>query len=234
MTESPFAFEAVDENAPFADDEKDSKRNLIALGALAAVAVAGGAFFLLSGGDDLEEEFAFTPAPRAAAPAASPSAAPVKLPVATKVALGRNPFRALYVQPAAAAAPAAGTTDPATTPTTVTPVSGTPIVIVGPGSAPAPAPAPTSTGSSAPAPAPTQAPARSFSTLRFSGVSAKTGVASFVYDGTELTGKVGDVMGGKLKLISLQQDATGTWFANLQLGDGSPFEVYEGQTVVVQ
>ena len=49
-----------------------------------------------------------------------------------------------------------------------------------------------------------------------------------------MTGKAGDVLGGKLLVIAMQQDATGGWFANLQVGDGSPFEVHQRQEVVVQ
>lgn len=247
MTE-PFNPFGADGEAPGLVEETetggDSKRNLIALGGLGAVVLAAGAYFLVSsGGDDALEDTAFVPPqPRAAAPAASAAPQAVKLPVATQVALGRNPFKALYVAPAAAAAPAGGggTTTPVVTPTTVAPVTGggTPIVVTPPTTggttAPVPPQQPTTGGTTAPTAAPTRAPAQQ-STLSFTSVSRKSGepVGSFVYDGTMVSGGVGDVMAGKLKVISLQQDATGKWFANLQLGDGSPFEVFEGQKVVV-
>ncbi|MCW2616099.1 MAG: hypothetical protein JWN08_3093 [Frankiales bacterium] len=243
MTESPFPFGAVEEPAAFEvvdEPAADSRRNLIALGGLAAVVLLGGAYFLLGGDDELVDDVAFTPRARpAVAPSASPQA--VKVPVATKIDVGRNPFKALYVQPAAAAAAPTTvtpvtTTPVTTTPVTTTPVGTTPIVIVTPteGSTTAPAPQPTSGGTTAPAPPST--PTRTQSTLSLEGVTTKSGttVGTFVYDGKTVTGSAGDVMDGKLQLISLQQDATGSWFANLKLGDGSPFEIHENQTVVVQ
>ena len=214
-------------------EESGSKRNVIALGALAAVAVGAGAFFLLGGSGGDEELEAFVPtatAPKAAAPA--PTASPATLPVASKLTLGRNPFRALYVAPAAA--PAGDTT---TTPTGTTGGTTTPVVIVDGGPAPAPAPVQPAPAQPAPAkPAPAPAPAQSTVSLK-SVAAAKDGsnpTATFVYDGKEVSGAPGDVMAGKLLVISIQQDAIGGWFANLQLGDGSPFEVHERQKVVVQ
>lgn len=88
-------------------------------------------------------------------------------------------------------------------------------------------------GTQQPAPAP--APARSTVALGKVSVDSKkvpTGV--FTYNGTQYKGKPGDILDGKLLVISIQQDQTGAWFANLQLGDGSPFEVHQRQTVVVQ
>ena len=217
------------------EESTGSRRTVLLVGALAAAAVGAGAFLFLGGGSE-EELVPFTPAaqaPAAAAPAASP-AAPTKLPVTTKQTLGRNPFRALYVQPVAASEDSGSTS---TTPTTTTGTTTTPVVIVDSGAAPAPvsgggaAPAPAQPAPAQPAPAPAQ------STVALKGVTAaKDGAnptGTFVYDGKEVTGAPGDVMAGKLLVISLQQDATGGWFANLQLGDGSPFEVHERQTVVV-
>ena len=223
--------------AEVSEDGSDSKRNVIALGALAAVAVGAGAFFFLGGSGGDEELEPFVPAakaPGAAAPA--PSASPVvTLPVASKLTLGRNPFRALYVEPAAATGgtTSGGTTTPTTTSGGTTGGTTTPIVVVDGGPAPAPKPAPTSGTGNQPAPA----PAPAYSTLQLKGVTAaKDGTnptGTFVYDGKELKGAPGDVMDGKLLVISIQQDHTGSWFANLQLGDGEPFEVHQRQTVVV-
>lgn len=232
---NPFA--ASDEVSEYVPEEvveetaDGSKRNLVALGALAAVAVGAGAFFLLGSGGDEEQLDAFVPPkPRAAAPAAD--AGPVStLPVASKLTLGRNPFRALYVEPAAA--PAGGTT---TTPTTTTGgTTTTPVVIVGGGSTGGS----TSGGTTAPPPAaPAPAPAPAQSTVALKSVTAgKDGsnpTATFDYDGKTVSGAPGDVMAGKLLVISIQQDVMGGWFVNLQLGDGEPFEVHERQTVVVQ
>ena len=60
MTESPFPFGAAPEAAaPEQEAEPGSRRNVVALGALAAVLLAGGAFFLLGGGEDVDDEIAF-------------------------------------------------------------------------------------------------------------------------------------------------------------------------------
>lgn len=228
---NPFA--ASDEVTEYVPEETaeqgegGSKRNVVALGALAAVALGAGAFFFLGGsGGDEELEAFVPPAPKPAA-AAPETTEVTTLPVASKQTLGRNPFRALYVEPAAApaeapAAPAAPTiTDPGTTP----------IIVVDNGPAPA-QPAPSQPKPAEPAPAP--APAYSIVQLK-SVAAAKDGTnptGTFDYDGKELTGAPGDVMDGKLLVISIQQDHTGSWFANLQLGDGEPFEVHQNQKVV--
>lgn len=83
----------------------------------------------------------------------------------------------------------------------------------------------------APAPAPTR-PTVALGKVSVDSKKVPTGV--FTYNGTQYKGKPGDILDGKLLVISIQQDQTGAWFANLQLGDGSPFEVHQRQTVVVQ
>ena len=232
---NPFA--AVDSATEYvpeevvAEESSDGKRTLLLLGGLAVAALGAGSFFFLGGGDSEEE---FTPikrAPRAAA--AVPSAAPVTtLPVASTQTLGRNPFRALYVEPAAA--PAEAPAAP-TSPTTTDGGTTTPIIVVDGGPAPAPAPAQPAPAQPKPAePAPAPAPAYSIVQLK-SVAAAKDGTnptGTFDYDGKALTGAPGDVMDGKLLVISIQQDHTGSWFANLQLGDGEPFEVHQNQKVV--
>lgn len=252
MTESPFPFGTV-EQAPALEEESESgsRRNLLALGGLAALLVAGGAaFFLLGGGDETSEDIAFVPATvRPAAAAPSPKVA--KLPVATKVPLGRNPFKALYVQPAAAST-STDAAPVATTPVSTSPVGGPiPIILVGPGSTPlAPAPFPVQQPApqqpvpqqpvpqqppaqqppAAPAPAPAQV-----GTVSLTGVSGQGGAVegSFRYEGRVLRGGQGDVMGGQLLVVSLTESDDGTWVAVLKRGDGGPFEVREGETVVV-
>lgn len=161
MTESPLPYGAVEEAPAEAEAESGSKRNLVALGGLAAVLLAGGAFFLLSGGEEVEDEIAFVPAKARPAVVAAAPPKVAKLPVPTKVALGRNPFKALYVQPAAVSAPSGGAP---TTPVAVTPVGGAaPIIVLGPGStlpvAPRPVAAPFPVVQPlAPAPFPVQPP----------------------------------------------------------------------------
>lgn len=253
MTE-PFPFGSLDEPVADGSDEAASnRRNLLLLGAVGAVALAAGGFFLLSGGGDDAGTEAFVPSarPRAASPSTAPAA--VALPVAANVSLGRNPFKALYVGPQGAdgggggaqapSASGAGTVPPLVSgPTTTTPATPpaagptTPIVVVAnPPAGNGGSTTPSSGGSSDPAPAPAPAaPAQSTVALKGVQVTGGKPVGTFVYDGATVTGGVGDIMSGRLMVLSLQQDATGSWFANLQLGDGSPFEVHERQTVVVQ
>ena len=255
MTESPFPFGTVEE-APAPEQEADSgsRRNLVVLGAVAAVLVAGGAFFLFSGGDETSEDVAFVPT-TARPVAAAPAPKVAKLPVATKVPLGRNPFKALYVQPVAASA-STDAAPVATTPVSTSPVGGAiPIILVGPGSTPlapapfpvqqpapqqpapqqpptqpAPQPPPAQQPPAAPVPAPAQV-----GTVSLTGVSGQGGAVegSFRYEGRVLRGGQGDVMGGQLLVVSLTESDDGTWVAVLKRGDGGPFEVREGETVVV-
>ena len=233
MTESPFPFGAV-EDAPAAAEpaEAGSRRNLLLLGGLAAVLLAGGAYVLLGGGEEAVEDVAFRPGTPRVAAAAAAAPKPAKLPVATKVPLGRNPFKALYVVPVAAAGAPGGT--PQITPTsTTTPTSGTPIVVVVPATAPTGTVTPPTSGGTPGAPA---ARPSAQSTVALKGVSTKTGTAvgTFVYDGQTVTGGKGQVMAGRLKVISLIPLTRGGWYAMLKLGDGAAFEVHENQTVVVQ
>ena len=232
-------------------EEAGNRNRVLALGAVAAVALGAGAFMLLSGGGDAEEDFVpVKRAPRAAAPAASP--APVaKLPASSTLTLGRNPFRALYVAPASASGPGSGATTgttPTTTTTTTTGGAPTTVFVGGSTSGGTTSGGSTTGGTTSggttsggsttggtpaqPAPAPAQSTVALRSVAAGKDGSAPTG--SFVYDGKQVTGAPGDVMEGKLLVISIQQDNTGGWFANLQLGDGAPFEVHERQTVVVQ
>ena len=253
MTESPFPFGAVEE-APVLDDEPavDSRRNVIVLGALAAVLVGGGAYFLLGSGGDVADEVAFTPAvPRVAAAKATPSPQAVKLPVATKVAIGRNPFKALYVQPVVAAAA------PATDPAAPVPTGGgTPIVLVTPGDSPAGPTTSTPTTSTPTTSTPTtgrptsSSPDRPASTAppepavkeyklilkRVFGDGSDLS-AVFTVDGKQMTAKVGSTFGptAEIKLLSLQQGPKDEqWTAVLQVGDGDPFDVVTGEPVFVR
>ena len=246
MTESPFPFGAVEE-APALEEESESgsRRNLLALGGLAALLVAGGAaFFLLSGGDEPSEDVAFVPPARTAvtAPAVIVPKA-VKLPVATNIPLGRNPFKALYVQPAAAPADAAPT-GPATAPA---PAGGPAIILVtptaptggtSPGTSPgiAPFPGPTDGGAG---PAPGTPPVAVEHDLVLRRVSGEGDAlsAAFTIDGKATSAKVGETFGptSEIKLLSLQEGPQpGRWTAVLQVGDAAPFDVVIGESVRVR
>ena len=237
MTESPFPFGAVGNAAAFDDEPgSDSRRNVIALGALAVVLVGGGAYFLLSGGSDTADDVAFTPAAPRAAANASPSPSALKLPVVSTIPVGRNPFKALYVQPAVVVAAPVGTTPVSTAPDG----SATPIVLVSPGDAtPTNSPprnAPTSTGSgpsSAPEP---QAKEYRLILRRVFGDGTNLS-AVFTVDGKQMTAKVGSTFGptAEIMLLSLQQGPKDEqWTAVLQVGDGDPFDVVTDQPVFVR
>ena len=241
MTESPFPFGATDDATVLEEPaEAGSRRNVLLLGGLAAVLLAGGTFFLLGGDEEVVDDFAAPTRAKRPPAAAAASPKPAKLPVATKVPIGRNPFKALYVAPvAAAAAPVGASTVGASpvAPTSTAPAAARPVVVVAAGPAPAgTAPLPPGTtlvptgGRAAPAARPAQ------STVALKRVSTTSGrpVGTFVYDGRTVTGSKGQVMAGKLKVISLNPLRRGGWYACLKLGDGAPFEVHQHQTVVVQ
>src|SRR4051794_30699819 len=107
----------------------DNRRKLLVVGAvLGVVVLAIVAFFLLKGGGSAGNDASSVPAPthhrQAAAPAAQPPV--VKLPKHVAAPVGRDPFKALYVAPAAATtSPGTGTTS-STTPSTggTTPTTG--------------------------------------------------------------------------------------------------------------
>jgi hypothetical protein len=124
--------ETMIEAAPPEETTADDRRKkLIAAGGVGLLALAGVGYLALGRGGSSE------PAPLAVAPhvvravvPAKAAAKPVKpvvkpktsvLPPATSVALGRDPFKPLYIAPVAAAAgtgPATAPANPGTTPTT--------------------------------------------------------------------------------------------------------------------
>ena len=111
MTESTLTLGA---DADPADDARGTRRVLLlAAGVVGSLALAAGGFLLLGGDDD---ELLDSPPPLAVTQpktAATPVAKPAALPRPFDADLGRNPFKALYVAPAAAAGPgAAGVGDP--------------------------------------------------------------------------------------------------------------------------
>jgi hypothetical protein len=136
MTQNSFEAHSVDGDAPA------SRRNLILVAAVAAAALAGGGYYVLSssGSNDVPlgkpaavgkpaVTSVVNPAVKPAKKTVKPAAKPATVPAVSTTKLGRDPFLALYVLPAAApAAPAAGTgtgtgtgtTTPGTTGTTGT------------------------------------------------------------------------------------------------------------------
>ncbi|MCU1589869.1 MAG: hypothetical protein JWP11_1125 [Frankiales bacterium] len=224
MTE-PFPFGGVEDDAPAAYDEPTrDNRKTIALGAVAALVLGAGAFFFLGGGGDETEEAFTAPvrSPRVAAAKAPATKPVVKLPVASQVQLGRNPFRALYVEPAEPVADGgASVVDPAA-PAGPT---GTPVVVTAGGTTSQP---PTSG-------APPKPVLHKVVLMRVYG-EGNDRTAVFSIDGRQQIAKVGAVFGptAELLLLSVQQGpADAQWTAVLQVGDGDPFDIVTGESKYV-
>lgn len=248
MTEPPFTFDSAEQpDALTADEpEKNNRRTVVALGALGAVVLAAGAFLFLGSGGEESAELALTPvkpSPRVEEPATADEQA-ATLPAASDVKLGHNPFEVLYAEPAAAAeetapAPQAAALVPASAPVPVIVVANAAPVAPAPAAVSPVRPAPTAPAATPattkPAPAPAPVPVRS--TVKLTNVSTAEGsppVGTFVLDGKEQQGAKGAVFDGKLIVVDLLQNTDGAWYAILQVGDGSPFEVHKNQEVVVQ
>jgi hypothetical protein len=229
MTEfNPFSA-APDEASAYAPDSDadqgsgGSRKAVVAAGALAAVVLGAGAFlFLNSGGDELLDLPAVQRAPQAAPAAPGPSAAPeVKLPAKSTLTLGRNPFRALYIQP-----PPPAPEPPVQEPTGVVPG----VIVVGSGTTPP------AGGAAGPAPQQPTAKEHKLVLLRVFG-TGKDQSASFSIDDKQQTAKVGTTFGptAEILLLSLQEGPKeGQWTAVLQVGDGDPFDVVLGEPVFVR
>lgn len=102
----------------------DNRRNVILLGGLGAVVLAGAGYYFLAGGSSTDAQVTAAPVVQrhvAKVPAKAPAAKAAKpaiIPVTSTVPIGRNPFKVLYVAPAQGAAP--GGTAPATTTSSTT------------------------------------------------------------------------------------------------------------------
>ena len=123
MTDNTF-FDAPD------DEPVQSRKSLLILGAVGgAVVLAAAGYFLLGGGGGGEDTRAFIPTAHRIQPVVAVARPthkkPVTIPAVSKVRLGRDPFLALYVAPAAAVAGAGSPTTTGTAPTTPTSTSTT-------------------------------------------------------------------------------------------------------------
>lgn len=202
MTENHFPFEGEPDDVEQAPDGSNRKALLVVGGIVAALVALGGAYLLTSGGSDPVQS-AFVPSARRVAPVAAPAAkpsAPAKLPKVFKDKLGRDPFRALYLAPAAAPAGAAapggaapGAAAPGgAAPGAAAPAGGTtglvtPVVVV-PGPSTSPAPGVVAPPAYVPVVVrPTQPTMKEYS-LVFKGVDAVKGkqYAVFTLDGRAL------------------------------------------------
>lgn len=114
--------------APMTVEPEDGKRRkaLVAGGLVAALALSAGGYLLLSGGSSDDTGFV-VPSTRkgstvAGKPAVKKAAKPAvqTVPAVSRVRLGRDPFKPLYVEPAVAPATTTSTTTSTTTPTSTT------------------------------------------------------------------------------------------------------------------
>lgn len=226
--------------APVAEEATESKRKpvLLAGGLAAVLALAGGGYLLLSGGGSSSDAGSFTvrPAVHRALPAKplaktaakAPTAAKpaALLPAATTVALGRDPFIPLYVQPAAPAA-GAGTTAAAPTATTAPATSTTSTS--------------TTTGSTATGTSGTGTVATTAYALQLVSITKVTGSGrtyTFTYGGVtkkvlegQRFGKYGEITVLGVTTKAPNDTATG---AIIQVGDDEPFTVMIGEKVSVK
>src|SRR4051794_5282278 len=219
LAEPPAPVLPMDDSGSAGDD---NRRKLLAVGAVVGVVVlAIVAFFLLKGGSSASNDASTVPARhhrQAAAPAAQPPV--VKLPKHVAAPVGHDPFKALYVAPAAATTSTGTGTTSATTPTTggTTPTTG--------GTTP-------TTGGTTPArTTPTYHPV--WVQLR----SATAGTANFVVgysNGKTLKGQpfsgvkpLHAFASGKFELLSIHNGVV-----TLKFGDGSPFQLDKTHNTMV-
>lgn len=219
----------------------DRRKVLLAGGLAAVLMLGGGGYYLFGGSGNVADTTASAARPShglrsVRAPVPSPSkrkgperVTPVleaaKVPAKSTEHLGRDPFKALYVQPVAAVAASAGGPlgslpfTPATTPVPTVP-TGTPGF-----------PAPTGGNPAAPA----KPAAYALKLMRVEGSGADLTAVFAVASGTQRVG-VGHVFGlmHEIKLLSLQQGETGSWTSVIQVGDDQPFDAATGEVLHVQ
>jgi hypothetical protein len=226
MTQTPFApAQAPAPQAEQIEEQAGSRRTaLVAGGLVAALVLGGGGYFLLSGGSDSSDQasappvsFAHHPRPAAPKPATAKAAKPaVKVPATSTVPIGRDPFKALYVQPAAAPAGsgATGSTAPATGSTTGTSTG-------------------TATGT---APAPTASYALTL--LKVSGgTNGSAPLFTWSVGGTSKTVLAAQKFGkyGELVTLSWVRSSAGRAIgAVVQVGDDEPVAVRLGEKITVK
>jgi hypothetical protein len=197
----------------------DNRRKLMITGAvLGVLVVVVVAFFLLKGGgsSSASTDSFVVPHHKAAVPASAAQKPAVKLPKVVSAPTGRDPFKALYVAPApAAAAPAkSDTTTPTTTPVTTT--GGSTSTSGGTTTAPSAAYAPVWIG-----------------LVSVSGDKSATFVVGYSNGHSLRTTTFKNVLaptnslrtdfGNVFSLLSIQDGE-----ATVQFGDGSPFDLLPG------
>ncbi|MCW2726870.1 MAG: hypothetical protein JWN35_3791 [Frankiales bacterium] len=215
MTERTGSFPFGD-GPPSSEGDTDEVRNrkaVLVVGAVAGLLVLGAAgWFLFSPGSGSTTTSAAAPLTRTVPTGPRASAtptAPAVVPAQYVGQLGRDPFRALYVQPAPVASPV-----------------------------PAAAPAAGTVPGAVPAQPPAQPPAVEHKLVlqRVYG-SGSDQTAAFTIDGKNSDARIGSTFGPTAEIVlrALRQGPKGgPWTATLQVGDGSPFEVVTGVPAYVR
>jgi hypothetical protein len=225
MTENTFT-----EAPPLETEASQSRKPLLILGGVAgAVALGAAGFFLLHGGGSSDNTTAFVPIrhgivnnvvhPSKTTHAAVKPAVK-KLPVVSVARLGRDPFKALYVVPAAA--PAGATTPTTTTPgtTTTTPAGST-----------------TSTTSGTTTPTTTATTPYTLQLLTINGPAGTSKTFVFLVGGVRKTVIAAQKFGkyGELVTLNWVKNAKGTPIAAvIQVGDDDPVAIKIGEKLTVQ
>ncbi len=190
-----------------AEEAGRDKRVLALAGGLAALVLGTAGFLFLGGG---EEELDSGPPPNASRPAAAAAAAPppvaaVALPAEASVETGRNPFKALYVEPA--------------TSTATTTTSGTAVT--------------TPDGGTALVPGATTGTVQYPLTLKSFALPAAgdVGSATFDVDGVQQTVVPNQRFGRSGELVVLAiTDVEGQQRVLVQVGDSAPLSFAVGET----
>lgn len=205
------------EVAPAAGPEGTRTSVLVAGGLVAALALGAGGYFFLAGGSSDVESLPATPRKVTTAPTPAvkkavtkPAVKKATVPLVTKVQLGRDPFRALYVVPVQAAAPTAATS---TTTTGSTTTSGST--------------SPTATAANSP---------YGLKLVSVTGTSSAKFYA-FVVDGEKQSVLAGQRFGkyGELIVLAYVKSSTGKIVgAIIQVGDDSPIDIAIGEKITVQ
>lgn len=210
--------------------EGRSRRTVLVAGGLAAALVlGGGGYFLLGGGSSdtaasgplAPLPHSLKPATRSVIPAKGAAKPAAKVPATSTVPIGRDPFKALYVQPVAAPAAAAGTT-PTTgaAPTT----SGSSTTASSGGTSTSTAPAPTAS--------------YALTLLKVTGgTNGSAPIFTWSVDGAGKTVLAAQKFGkyGELVTLSWVKSSTGRALgAIVQVGDDEPVAVRIGEKITVK
>jgi hypothetical protein len=217
QTFSPGATQMAEPPAPVLPDSEvssgdDNRRKLIIVGAAVGVLLLGlVAFFLMKGGSSASSDGGFV-VPHHRVPVAAAAQPPaVKLPKHVVAPVGRDPFKALYTAPVAAAAGAGATS------TTTSTTGGTSPTTTSTGGTT------TTTGGTTATQAPTYHAV--WVQMKWVGTSAATFDVGYS-NGKTLKAvryvgvKVSHTFAGSFELLSVRNGV-----ATLKYGDGSPFQV---------